>query len=55
MGVLVEPIRIGLVGVGKIARDQHIPAITANPAFRFAAAAGRHAQAGGVSVEAFDP
>jgi D-galactose 1-dehydrogenase len=46
--VLVKPIRIGIVGVGKIARDQHIPAIAANPAFTFAAAASRHAQAGGV-------
>ena len=25
---------VGLVGVGKIARDQHLPAIAGNPAFR---------------------
>ncbi len=26
-------IKLGLIGVGKIARDQHVPAIAANPAF----------------------
>lgn len=46
--MFVKPIRIGILGVGKIARDQHIPAITANPAFTFAAAASRHAHTGGV-------
>ena len=45
----MKPIRIGIVGVGKIARDQHIPAIRRNPAFTFAAAASRHAHAGGVA------
>jgi D-galactose 1-dehydrogenase len=39
-----SPIRIGIVGVGKIARDQHIPAIAANPAFILVAAASRHPQ-----------
>jgi D-galactose 1-dehydrogenase len=39
----VQPIRIAIVGVGKIARDQHIPAIAGNPAFKLAAAASRHA------------
>src|SRR5436190_1096415 len=33
-------IRIGLVGVGKIAHDQHIPALAADP--RFALGAGKH-------------
>ncbi|HEX3760502.1 MAG TPA: Gfo/Idh/MocA family oxidoreductase [Kofleriaceae bacterium] len=33
------PIRIGLVGLGKIARDQHIPAIAADPQFQLVAAA----------------
>lgn len=32
-------IRLGLVGVGKIARDQHIPAIRANPRFELVATA----------------
>jgi D-galactose 1-dehydrogenase len=45
----VKPIRVGIVGVGKIARDQHIPAIQGNSAFSFAAAASRHAQASGVA------
>lgn len=34
-------IRIGLVGVGKIAHDQHIPAIAADPRFELVAAASR--------------
>jgi predicted dehydrogenase len=45
----VQPIRVGIVGVGKIARDQHIPAILGNSRFNFAAAASRHAQATGVA------
>ncbi|MBV0912786.1 Gfo/Idh/MocA family protein [Anianabacter salinae] len=43
---------IAIVGVGKIARDQHIPAIAADPAFRLAATVSR---SGGVDgVENFD-
>lgn len=34
-------IRIGLVGVGKIARDQHIPALAADARYRLVAAASR--------------
>jgi D-galactose 1-dehydrogenase len=45
----VQPIRIAIVGVGKIARDQHIPAIIANPAFHLVAAASRHAAVAGVA------
>lgn len=41
-------IRIGLVSIGKIARDQHMPAITASPEFVLAAAASRHAEVDGV-------
>ena len=33
----VEPIRVAVVGLGKIARDQHLPALQANPAFVLAA------------------
>ncbi len=33
------PIRIGIVGLGKIARDQHIPSIGADPQFELVAAA----------------
>jgi len=36
------PIRIGLVGVGKIARDQHIPCIAAHSEFKLLAVASRH-------------
>lgn len=36
-------IRIGLIGYGKIAEDQHVPAIANNPAFTLAAIASRHA------------
>ncbi len=35
------PIRLGLVGVGKIARDRHLPAIAGNHHFLLAAAASR--------------
>jgi len=42
---------IALVGVGKIARDQHIPAIAAGPDFHLAATASRNASVKG--VEAF--
>ncbi len=40
--------KLAIVGVGKIARDQHIPAISENPAFDLAATASRNAQVGGV-------
>ena len=36
-GETAKPIGIGIVGLGKIARDQHIPAIRANPAFKLVA------------------
>lgn len=35
----MQPIRLGLVGYGKIAQDQHVPAIQANPAFSLCAVA----------------
>lgn len=38
---LVEPIRIAPVGIGKIALDQHLPAITASTAFTLAATVSR--------------
>ena len=41
-------IPMALVGIGKIARDQHIPAITANPDFRLVAAVSRHGKVDGV-------
>jgi predicted dehydrogenase len=42
------PIRIALVGIGKIARDQHLPALAANPGFGLVAAVSRSARVDGV-------
>jgi predicted dehydrogenase len=42
------PIPIALVGIGKIARDQHLPAIAANPDFTLVAAVSRHGKVEGV-------
>ncbi len=36
-------LRLGLLGIGKIARDQHIPSIKANPKFKLVACASRSA------------
>ena len=36
------PIKLGIVGVGKIVRDQHLPALAANPTYSLAAAASRN-------------
>lgn len=41
-------IRLGLVGVGKIARDQHLPAIRTNPRFELVATASPHGHVDGV-------
>ena len=38
----MAPIKIALVGLGKIARDQHIPALHANGAFELTAVASPH-------------
>lgn len=38
----MEPIRIAVVGVGKIARDQHLPAIAGNNAFQLSATVSPH-------------
>lgn len=37
----MPPIRIAVIGVGKIARDQHLPVIAANPDFELAALVSR--------------
>ena len=44
----MTPIRIGLVGVGKIALDQHIPSLRANTDFALVAAASRHHKVDGI-------
>ncbi|EQB14072.1 Gfo/Idh/MocA family protein [Sphingobium lactosutens] len=38
----MDPIRIAIVGIGKIARDQHVPAIRGNGAFSLAATVSPH-------------
>ena len=40
--------RIALVGIGKIARDQHIPVINANPDWELAATVSRNASVDGI-------
>ncbi|MDE2110156.1 MAG: Gfo/Idh/MocA family oxidoreductase [Alphaproteobacteria bacterium] len=42
-------IRVGIVGVGKIAKDQHIPVIRTNVAFELAACASRVATVDGIA------
>ncbi|HZU62933.1 MAG TPA: Gfo/Idh/MocA family oxidoreductase [Novosphingobium sp.] len=45
-------VRLGLVGLGKIARDQHVPAIAANPRFALVATASPHGGLDGVAAHA---
>lgn len=45
----MNPISIAVVGVGKIARDQHLPSIHNNPGYRLVAAASRHGSVDGVA------
>jgi predicted dehydrogenase len=40
----VRPIRIAIVGFGKIAADQHVPSIRGNPRFELAASSSRSGQ-----------
>ncbi len=44
----MKPIQIGLVGVGMIARSQHIPALRENPAFRLEACASKNGRVEGI-------
>jgi len=46
----VKPLKIGLVGLGKIAVDQHIPAIRANPALELVAGCSPHNRPDGVKA-----
>lgn len=43
-----NPIKIGIVGVGKIVRDQHLPALAKDQNYRLAAAASRHGKVDGI-------
>ena len=45
--------RIGIVGFGKIAQDQHVPAIRSNPAFELAGAVSRHPVEAAAGVPVF--
>jgi predicted dehydrogenase len=40
----VKPIRIAIIGYGKIAEDQHVPSIEANPRFELVATSSRSGQ-----------
>lgn len=52
---MTKRIPLALVGVGKIARDQHIPSIARGPDFELAAAVSRHGKVDGVeNFENFD-
>ena len=45
----MSPINLAIVGVGKIARDQHLPSIEKNPDFKLIAAASRHGSVEGIA------
>lgn len=45
----MTPIRLALVGLGKIARDQHLPSIAADPRFTLVAIVSRNAELDGVA------
>ena len=45
----MQPLRLALVGIGKIARDQHLPAIAADAGFDLVAAVSRNARVDGVA------
>ena len=46
---MAAPFPVALVGVGKIARDQHIPAIAGDADFELVAGVSRHATIEGVA------
>lgn len=48
MAETTGPIRIGIVGIGKIVRDQHLPAIAKSTDFQLVATASRHGTVDGV-------
>jgi D-galactose 1-dehydrogenase len=45
----VPSINLAIVGVGKIVRDQHLPAVAANAGFRLVAAASRNGRVEGIA------
>lgn len=44
----MSPINLAIVGVGKIVRDQHLPAVAGNGDYRLIAAASRHGTVDGI-------
>ena len=44
-----NPIKLGIVGVGKIVRDQHLPAVAKDGDYQLAAAASRHGKVDGIA------
>jgi D-galactose 1-dehydrogenase len=44
-----DPIKLGIVGVGKIVRDQHLPALAKDRDYRLVAAASRHGKVDGIA------
>jgi D-galactose 1-dehydrogenase len=45
----MSPINLAIVGVGKIVRDQHLPAVAKNSDYRLIAAASRHGTVDGIA------
>ncbi|WP_337181676.1 Gfo/Idh/MocA family oxidoreductase [Shinella sp.] len=45
----MSPINLAIVGVGKIVRDQHLPAVAGNSDYRLIAAASRHGTVEGIA------
>lgn len=48
----MQPLRVALVGIGKIAVDQHVPAIAASPDWQLAATVSRHGTVSGIPAYA---
>ncbi|MBZ9737335.1 Gfo/Idh/MocA family oxidoreductase [Mesorhizobium sp. CA18] len=44
-----NPIKLGIVGVGKIVRDQHLPAVAKDGKYQLTAAASRHGKVDGIA------
>lgn len=44
----MAPIKLAIVGIGKIVRDQHLPAVAKNPDYQLIAAASRHGVVDGI-------
>ena len=45
----MAPVKLGLVGIGKIARDQHLPSLSRSSGFELVAAASRNAGVDGIA------